>query len=167
MGIFWGYSDSALAHSSARIGILSRAAKGRTIAAFFMPARTPFYGWAGQGAARPAGALPVCQPVRSTRPDWHRRWWFVNRTSRAKLMSNITPLHPANAERAQSLIASIPDPSSPVDMDRLTGELPDMLGYVVALILDDFDYDANRRSKTAIAIRILATIAERFEGAQA
>lgn len=82
-------------------------------------------------------------------------------------MSNITPLHPASAARAQSLIASIPDPSSPVDMDRLTGELPDMLGYVVALILDDFDYDANRRSKTAIAIRILATIAERFEGVQA
>lgn len=81
-------------------------------------------------------------------------------------MSNITPLHPANVARAQSLIASIPEPSSPVDMDRLTGELPDMLGYVVALILDDFDYDKNLRSKTAIAIRILATIAERFEGAQ-
>lgn len=81
-----GYGKYASPHWEARIGLLRRAAQSRTNAAFFMPALSPFYGWAGQGAARLAGALPVDQPDRSTRPDWSRCWWFL-RELRALIMS--------------------------------------------------------------------------------
>lgn len=167
MGIFCGYSDLALAHSSAGIcNPSSSVNKALPRSVFFV--RPQFMVGRLEALRSADSRTGIANSLRSaTNPRFATAGGGSLALSEDSSMSNITPLHPANAERAQSLIASIPDPSSPVDMDRLTGELPEMLGYVVALILDDFDYDANLRSKTAIAIRILATIAERFEGVQA
>jgi hypothetical protein len=68
-------------------------------------------------------------------------------------MSNVTPLHPANAERARALVSSIPAPNAPLDFDAITRQLPEFIGHALALILDDFDIDAHPCASTAMRTR--------------
>lgn len=166
MNDFWGYADSVAPHCATRIGLLNVRASRRSLEALFLRPRSMAGDTAGASARR-FPLTPVDQPCAVRRPSIGLVGGGPQVQSEDIAMSSVIPLHPANAARAQSLIASVPTPSSPVNMDHLTGELPEILEYVVALILDDFDYDANRRSSTAIAVRILATLAERFEGVSA
>lgn len=69
--------------------------------------------------------------------------------------------------RAQTkkLIASFADPAvdGTLQLPELVAALPTIFESAVAYILSEFDYEANLHSNTAIAVRLLAVSAERFE----
>jgi hypothetical protein len=71
------------------------------------------------------------------------------------------------AVRAQTkkLIASFADPAvdETLQLPELVTALPTIFESAVAYILSEFDYEANLHSNTAIAVRLLAVSAERFE----
>ena len=58
---------------------------------------------------------------------------------------------------------SIPEPKKEVSLDNLIPELPMILDTAVSYLLADFDYDSNKDSQTALAIRIIAIASDRLK----
>ena len=75
-------------------------------------------------------------------------------------MPRVSPLRPA--EQAQALVASIKPPIHHVDIDEVTRDLPDTLGFALELILSELDLSARQKSPTAAAARLLAALIARY-----
>jgi hypothetical protein len=70
--------------------------------------------------------------------------------------------------KAATLIRRMANPNEvagPEFID-LIAALPEIFESAVGYLLSEFDYDANQQTNTAIAIRLLATSAERFQRLQ-
>jgi len=161
----WEYADSALAQSSVGIGLPNVRAPRRSLEALFLRPLFSMVGGTAGASARRFPLTPVDQPSVARHPSIGLDGGGSLNQSEGYIMPTVTPLHPANAARAQSLVASVSESPHQIDLDAVVQELPEFLGTVLALILEDFDYDRHPRCSLAVAVRILAAMAARFEEA--
>lgn len=70
---------------------------------------------------------------------------------------------------AEALIARVSEPTNEAapEFAELIAALPMIFESALGYLLSEFDYEANSDSNTAIAVRLLATSAERFQRVKA
>ena len=78
----------------------------------------------------------------------------------------VTELRRTAREQAEALIANVSQPDVAPEFFDLIASLPTLFETTLGYLLSEFDYDANAKSNTAIAIRLLAAGAERFQQLQ-
>jgi len=75
--------------------------------------------------------------------------------------SNVAHLRPANNQTP----FSVPEADKVRPLEEIVVNLPELIETALSYIISDFDYENNITSNTAVAVRLLAVIADRINSA--
>ncbi len=77
--------------------------------------------------------------------------------------AHVVPIRPV----APATTIDVPPPIQPVDRDEFISDLSIILKSALECLLSEFDYEANLKSSTAVAARLLAATIDRLQEVQA
>jgi len=108
---------------------------------------------------------PVCKPVTSSTALSFASSDGGKQTTALEYSMNTTNIVPLRAHNA-TIPFAVPAPTrEALSLDEQIKDFPDLITAAIEYILADFDYTANLTANTAIAVRLLAVMADRLNTA--